>query len=60
MNKHDCDFDEHEIDDYVRFKSMRGKYAVGEIYCKHCDHWALADYVADELMIRWRSGEDYD
>lgn len=55
----DCDFNEHEIDDYVRFKSMVGKYAVGEVYCKHCDYWALADYIADEMNITWRTGDEH-
>lgn len=54
----DCDFDEHVIDDYVRFLSMNGKYATGEVYCKYCDYWAIADYVADEMMITWRYGDD--
>jgi len=55
MSTHDCDINGHVIDDYVRFEYMSGKYARGEVYCKYCDYYAIADYVADEQNIRWRS-----
>ena len=59
MTERDCDFNEHEIDDDVRFLSMNGKYATGEVYCKHCDYWAIADYIADEMNITWRHGDEH-
>ena len=56
-----CERDGHEIDDLnVRFVSMRGTHAVGEVYCLHCDCWSLADYVVDEQMMTWKEADDYD
>tara|TARA_R100000479_G_scaffold4578_1_gene2169 strand:+ start:76 stop:261 length:186 start_codon:yes stop_codon:yes gene_type:complete len=58
FHKHDCDYDGHVIDHFVRFINMKGKYARGEVYCKYCSHYAIADYEVDMSNITWKDGDD--
>jgi hypothetical protein len=37
---------------------MKGKYARGEVYCKYCSHYAIADYEVDMSNITWKDGDD--